>query len=131
MALLSPVVMGVTAGTVMLPALIGEVTMLIQSWPDILKYLEGTQKPSEPPSKALTTKTPTSEEMTATIQSNLGDLTPVDGVLVTTSAAGLILLTIPAYRWYGLLSLLGSFLISQTRDNARNSLEQQVQHWHW
>ena len=84
---------------------ISGIAMLTRNWVDIDKYLESGKV------KAIAN--------VGKENSDVGDLTAVDGVLVASSTSGLLLLMGPKTRWVGLGALLGSFLISTTRDNAK------------
>ena len=86
--------------------------LLQNTWDDLVKYFESGKllqliPANTPEAKALVTQT------------GVGELTAMDGVLVGSSTAGLIMLTIPGLRWFGGATLLGSFLASRTRDNAK------------
>ncbi len=52
-------------------------------------------------------------------RTGVGDLTGMDGALVGTSTAGLLLLLSPKFRLIGAGTLLASFLAGKDRDNAK------------
>ena len=85
---------------------------LQSTWDDIKKYFESGKLLQLIPAN-------TPEAKALVVQTGVGELTAMDGVLVGSSTAGLIMLTIPGLRWYGGATLLGSFLASRTRDNAK------------
>jgi len=50
---------------------------------------------------------------------DIGSLTAADGALVAGGTTGLLLLAIPRFRLAAAATLLSSFLLAQTRDNAK------------
>lgn len=105
-------VLGVTGAAMILTPVINKVidVVLVTNFGEVGKYLESGKLidvAPTPESKALVTATETSE------------LTAVDRFLVASTTGGLLMLTVPGLRWVGGAALLGSFLLSRNRDNAK------------
>jgi hypothetical protein len=109
MEVIVPAAMGLVVGA----PWVSDLVLAVVNWADTKRYLEsGKLQDVVPESKDLVI--PGDPAALA-----LGSLTALDGLLVASSATGMVLLTVPGLRWYGAATLLGSFLASRTRDNAK------------